>query len=124
MEGSLRAFQDEVFESLRQQLFSIAAQVEAETGCKAAITMSQGYPAILNPEDLYEKVKAAVDFAELPEPSMTSEDFSFYQRRVPGMFFFLGLGDTPALHADNFDFDESILVKGADFFQKLAENFR
>lgn len=124
MEGSLRAFQDEVFEGLRQKLYDIAAQVASETGCKSIITMSQGYPAILNPEDLYEKVKAAVDFAELPAPSMTSEDFSFYQRRVPGMFFFLGLGDTPALHADNFDFDESILVKGADFFQKLAENFR
>ena len=124
MEGSLRAFQDEVFEGLRQKLYDIAAQVSSETGCKGVITMSQGYPAILNPEDLYQRVKAAADFAELPAPSMTSEDFSFYQRRVPGMFFFLGLGDTPALHADNFDFDESILVKGADFFQKLAENFR
>ena len=40
------------------------------------------------------------------------------------MFFFLGLGDTPALHADTFDFDESILLKGADFFEKLAETFQ
>ena len=40
------------------------------------------------------------------------------------MFFFLGLGDTPALHANNFDFDETILLKGADFFEKLAENFQ
>jgi len=28
----------------------------------------------------------------------------------------------PALHTDNFNFDESILVKGADFFEKLAES--
>ena len=55
---------------------------------------------------------------------MTTEDFSWYQRSLPGMFFFLGLGDTPALHADNFNFNESILTKGADFFEVLAEKFQ
>ena len=39
------------------------------------------------------------------------------------MFFFLGLGDTPALQAATFDFDETILTKGADFFEALAENY-
>jgi hippurate hydrolase len=62
--------------------------------------------------------------AELDEPCMTAEDFSWYQKHVPGVFFFLGLGDTPALHADTFDFDETILTKGADFFEALAENFQ
>ena len=55
---------------------------------------------------------------------MTTEDFSWYQQYVPGMFFFLGLGETPPLHADTFDFDETILLKGADFFEALAENFQ
>ena len=124
IEGSLRAFQDEVFEQLRSGLYAIAADVERETGCTVRISMSCGYPAILNPDSLYDRVKQAVDFAELAEPSMTSEDFAWYQRYVPGMFFFLGLGDTPALHTDNFDFDETILVKGADFFERLAEKFQ
>ncbi len=78
----------------------------------------------MNPGELYAKVKAAADFRELSEPSMTAEDFAWYQKRVPGMFFFLGLGEAPALHADNFHFDERILEKGADFFESLAENFR
>ena len=124
MEGSLRAFQDEVFESMRDALYAIARDVEAETGCRIEITMSDGYPAILNPDDLFDRLKAVADFGELPEPSMTSEDFSWYQRYVPGVFFFLGLGNTPALHADNFAFDEEILVAGADFFEKIAEDFR
>jgi hippurate hydrolase len=55
---------------------------------------------------------------------MITEDFSWYQKKMPGMFFFLGAGDVPALHADDFDFDESILLKGADFFEELAENFQ
>lgn len=124
MEGSLRAFQDEIFEHLRDGLHAIAREVEAQYGCTVNIHMSQGYPAILNPGDLFARVRKAAEFALLPEPSMTSEDFAWYQKYIPGMFFFLGLGDTPALHADTFDFDESILTKGADFFEKLAEDFQ
>ena len=124
LEGSLRAFQDEVFEGLRECLYRIGAEVGRGTGCTVEISMNDGYPAVLNPAPLYRKVRELADFRELAEPSMTSEDFSWYQRYVPGMFFFLGLGNTPALHANNFDFDETILEKGADFFEKLAKNYR
>ena len=83
---------------------------------------SSGYPAVMNPKDLYDRVKRAVPFEELAEPSMTAEDFSWYQRYLPGLFFFLGVGDVPALHADTFDFDEAALTGGADFFEWIAEN--
>ena len=124
LEGSLRAFQDPVFEGLRECLYKIAKDVERQFGCTVEISMTEGYPAVMNPPDLYRRIKSMVDFQELEAPSMTSEDFSWYQREVPGIFFFLGLGDTPALHANNFQFDETILEKGADFFEKLAENYR
>ena len=123
MEGSLRAFQDEVFDGLRNGILGTGKAIEAATGCRVEICMNDGYPAVMNPAELYRKVRQLAPFEELSEPSMTSEDFSWYQKRIPGLFFFLGLGDTPALHADNFDFDEEILVKGADFFEKLAVNF-
>ena len=109
---------------LRDGLYRIAEEIHTETGCTVNITMSSGYPAILNPADLCRRVTAAAAYDTLAEPSMTSEDFSWYQRFVPGMFFFLGLGDVPALHTDTFDFDETILEKGAQFFEKLAENFQ
>ena len=86
--------------------------------------MSGGYPAVMNPSELYRRVAKAAAFQELEAPSMTSEDFAFYQKELPGMFFFLGAGDGPALHADTFDFDETILMKGADFFENLAKNFQ
>jgi len=123
MEGSLRAFQDEVFDSLAEGLKGICRDAESKYGCTVNIHMSDGYPAVMNPDDLYDRVKRCAAFTELEAPSMTAEDFSWYQRYIPGMFFFLGLGDTPALHADTFDFDESILLKGADFFEVLAETF-
>ena len=124
LEGSLRAFQDEVFEEMAGALRTIAAEAEAKYGAPVNLHIAGGYPAVLNPEDLYDRVAQCVSVEELAEPCMTAEDFSWYQRFAPGMFFFLGLGDTPALHADTFDFDESILLKGADFFEALAEMFQ
>ena len=124
LEGSLRAFQDEVFEEMAASLRTIAADVEKKYGAAVQLHLADGYPAVLNPGGLYDRVKACADFSDLDEPCMTAEDFSWYQRFAPGMFFFLGLGDTPALHADTFDFDETILLKGADFFEALAETFQ
>ena len=123
LEGGLRAFSDEVFFGLREKLVEIAAEVEEQFGCTVKVHTSNGYPAIHNPPELCEKVRTIAPFEPLPEPSMTTEDFSWYQRYLPGMFFFLGLGDTPALHSDKFDFDESVLPIGADYFEKLAEGW-
>lgn len=124
IEGSLRAFQDEIFYSLRAGLVSIAKEIEEATGCTIEVYMNDGYPAVMNPGDLHRRVRRSVGFFELDKPSMITEDFSWYQRELPGMFFFLGAGQCPALHADTFDFDEEILEKGADFFEELAVMFQ
>ena len=124
LEGSLRTYSDDVFDDLRDQLLAIGKEVESQFGCKATLHFTEGYPAVTNDPVLVEKIHSVVDFKELDEPTMISEDFSFYQKLLPGVFFFLGLGDTPALHNDNFNFDESILLKGADFFEMLAERYR
>ena len=124
MEGSLRAFQDDVFYSLRAGLVSIGKTVERNSGCTVSIYMNDGYPPVMNPRKLYQKIRDFADFRELEAPSMITEDFSWYQKTLPGVFFFLGIGDTPALHADNFDFHEQVLVRGADFFLQLAENYQ
>lgn len=123
MEGSLRAFQDEVFYALRAGIVSIAKEIERAYGCTVNVFMTEGYPAVMNPRDLHKRVRRAVGFFELDAPAMTAEDFSWYQKTLPGMFFFLGVGDTAPLHSDTFDFDEEILLKGVQFFEDLAESF-
>lgn len=123
LEGSLRAFQDDVFYGLRAGIISIGKDVERSSGCTVSVYMNDGYPPVMNPGPLYDRVRQAVDFQELPAPSMITEDFSWYQRKIPGVFFFLGVGDTPALHAEDFNFKEAVLEKGVAFFEALAENF-
>ncbi len=123
MEGSMRAFSDDIFDWLKEGILEAAKTVEETYHCQVQLHFHDGYPAVWNPQDLYDRVASTVDFSVLPEPSMTTEDFSWYQRYVPGMLFFLGLGDVPALHADTFDFDESALEVGADFLEELAVTF-
>ena len=124
MEGSMRAFQDEVFDKLQRSIEAAAAKVEEQFGCRVELTFGDSYPAVMNDPALLDRVQQVAEVQMLDKPSMTAEDFSWYQRYAGGIFFFLGLGDVPALHSTNFDFDESVLEKGADFFEKLAEDFR
>lgn len=124
LEGTLRAFQDQVFFSLQDGIRSIGRDIACTSGCTVDIHMNDGYPAVINPPALYDKIRRLVDFQELDAPSMITEDFSWYQRSLPGVFFFLGTGDSPALHANNFDFPEEILLNGAQFFEKLAEAYQ
>ena len=111
-------------EAIVKCLNEIKADVEEKFGCTITIKLADGYPAVMNDPEMVARVQKIAPVKLLDKPSMTSEDFSEYQLRVPGVFFFLGLGDTAALHATTFNFDEEILLKGAGFFEKLAENFQ
>ncbi len=122
--GTLRAFQDHVYFSLRQGIQIAASQTDTMFGTQSEVHFSDGYPAVINPPSLYNAAAQAVDFSDLEKPVMISEDFSWYQQIIPGLFFFLGIGNTPALHANTFDFPEEVLIKGAAFWEKLAENFQ
>lgn len=124
LEGSLRTYQDATFEACIDGLERIGQDIECETGCHVSLTLGSGYPAVWNHEGLFKDVCASLGAdapVTLSKPSLASEDFAFYQKRVPGLFFFLGTGDTPELHASNFDFDdEYILPIGVEFLKKLA----
>ena len=66
-----------------------------------------------NDQALFEQARTALaELQVLDEPLMISEDFSFYQQQLPGLFLLLGTGTGIPLHADTFDFDESVLAAG------------
>lgn len=124
MEGSLRAFQDEVFFSLLTDIRTIGREIEQAYGCRVEIQNTEGYPAVLNPPALFLYIQSlGIAFDLLEKPVMITEDFSYYQRALPGLFFFLGTGPSPALHADDFHFDESVLQHGVAFFHAIAERY-
>lgn len=120
MEGTLRAFQDETYQYMKQRLIELAKPYE-EQGAKFLFDINTGYPAVMNDAALVDEVvKMDPHIILLKEPEMISEDFAHYQRKVPGVFFFLGTGTGIALHAHNFDFDEEVLLSGVAQYCKLS----
>ena len=98
----------------------LARQISAETGVTISIASAAGYPAVINDEALYrETLRRVPDIRELEKPLLIAEDFAFYQKTLPGVFLLLGTGTGIALHSDRFNFDESVLTKGVEMWQKL-----
>lgn len=123
LEGSLRTYSEKTFRFCRRQLQDIGKALAAETGCAVTVHLSEGYPAVWNHEELFETICAGLGENAprlLHTPALAAEDFSFYQQEVPGVFFFLGVGDTAELHAPTFCFrDETVLPAGVEFLKKL-----
>lgn len=123
LEGTFRTWSEDAFAACRAALTGTGRALEAETGCGVEVHCSEGYPPVINDAGLYAAVRDAMggDVHELPEPVLGADDFSFYQRHAPGLYFFLGVGMTSALHAPDFDFDdETVLRAGLAFWRKLA----
>lgn len=120
--GTLRSFDEEVFQSIKNGLYDIAKRIETETGCTFTFHITEGYPPLINDEALFQVCKKALpELIELSKPSMLAEDFSFYGSSVPSVFLYLGIGDTPPLHADTFDFEDDVLEVGVHAYQALLE---
>lgn len=121
IEGSLRTFSHRMGAQAKKGLARIAQDCAEATGCTADVHFADGYPPVVNDDALF--ARAAETLPELqclPDPLLIGEDFAFYQQHIPGVFFLLGTGTGIPLHADTFDFDETILSAGLDAYKRLV----
>lgn len=119
LKGSLRAFDSNVHTRLCAKLQKLGAAVARKQQCRVALHFSRGYPAVQNDPKLYKKMQALCQLRYLPAPFWTTDDFSCYQQRIPGLYMLLGIGKTPPLHSPDFAFDPQVLFKGADCFTHI-----
>ncbi|MDL0298784.1 N-acetyldiaminopimelate deacetylase, partial [Clostridioides difficile] len=92
MEGTMRCFSPEVYEKMKLRVRELARGFELAYNCKVNINIIDDYIAVKNDKDLYQEFVEAIgsDTVVELEPLMISEDFSYYQKEVPGLFFMLG----------------------------------
>lgn len=121
IEGTLRTYSRRTFDFLRDAIFSTLDELKKTTNCKYELEFNDGYPAVVNDEALYEKVKALLgeELSRVEAPAVTAEDFSEYQKKAPGVFFFVGCGGHGALHSGDFDFDERALDVITGLYERL-----
>ena len=124
LQGTIRAFSEESFNDTLSLITDTLDDITRQYGCDFNFTNSEGYPAIINDEELYLEAMLAAKsidchYLEITEPVMTSDDFSFYGHYAPAVFFLLGTGGDIPLHSVEFDFDEHILISGFELYKAL-----
>lgn len=129
MSGTLRAFSNEVFNELIARIERIVQGLQLATGAQIEFQKQMHYPRVDNPRALVEALYTLVDKdldMVIADPVMTSEDFSFYQERVDGLFLLLGVEEEAhhaPLHNSMFDFDESALLTGVELYRRILGLF-
>lgn len=125
MSGTIRTFDRGMRKDIHEKLKRTATLIAESAGAKAELEITSKTPVTYNDPDLTEKmvaslVKAAGENNVARIPADTgSEDFAYYQEKVPGFFFFVGAcppdvdpEKAPSHHTPDFMMDERGMLTG------------
>ncbi len=126
LEGTIRSFDDGVYLQIKNRLTEIFRGIERSLGVKTCFEEKTFYPVVINhPETTgyLEECIGKKDIVEM-EPLMIAEDFSYYQKKIPGTYYFLGCGNPDKnmvypLHSNQFNFDEAALLYGVEIYRRV-----
>jgi amidohydrolase len=136
LSGTIRAFDDGMQDDIHARIAHIARNIAEANGAAAEVKITRAVPVTLNDEALTERMvptlkRVAGERNAVPQQRvMVAEDFSWFQKRVPGMFYFLGItpkdqdmGAAAPNHSPRFYVDESALPLGVRSLSALAVDF-
>ncbi len=123
MTGTLRTLNDQVRERSQALMRETLLNITAAYGATFELSFDNGNPVTYNEPLLVERTLPTMrrilgeKNAVAIKPFMPAEDFSLYQKVIPGFYYFLGVGNTAkgitaGWHTPNFDVDEESLVVG------------
>ncbi|MBA4176179.1 MAG: amidohydrolase [Leptothrix sp. (in: Bacteria)] len=133
MRGTIRTFDEAMRDDIHERVTTLAEAVARGSRAGCTVCIRKNYPVTVNDPALtavmvptLERV-AGPGRLELVDKVTGSEDFSFFQRVVPGLFFFLGVTQpgtdpkkAPSNHSPRFFADERALVTGVRALAHLA----
>ncbi len=136
MRGTIRTFDEGMRDDVHERVTTLAEAVSRGSRAGCTVCIEKNYPVTVNDPALtalmlptLQRV-AGADQVELVPKVTGSEDFSFFQRLVPGLFFFVGVTgpDTDPAHAapnhsPRFKVDESALRLGVRALAQLSCDF-
>jgi amidohydrolase len=136
MVGTLRSLDKEMREELHRRVRLTAERIAESAGARAEVTIETGYPITYNDPALTTRMAPTLEAVAgkgstlITRPVLGAEDFSFYQEKVPGLFFWLGTrpanvreADAASNHSPLFYIDESGLVLGVRALSHIALDY-
>lgn len=125
MTGTIRTLDTEMQDKIHEKIKLTATKIAESAGAEAIVEIRRGVPVTFNDHDLTAmmvptlKQIAGEENVYQIKARTGAEDFSFYQKEVPGLFFFLGgmpkgtnPEDAAPHHTPDFMIDDSGLHVG------------
>jgi amidohydrolase len=135
LRGTIRSLDPGMRLDIHARVKRTAEMIAASAGATAAVELGLGYPVTYNDPALTDRMlptlkRAAKDKVQLIAPLTVAEDFSEFQKVVPGLFVMLGIvpdGQDPKKVAGNhsplFFADEGALPVGVRTLASLALDY-
>ncbi|MEM8523300.1 MAG: M20 family metallopeptidase [Bacteroidota bacterium] len=129
--GTLRTMDEDWRAEAKQKMTKMASGMAESMGGSCEVEILQGYPYLVNNEQLTAKAKqyaieylGAENVVDLPI-RMTGEDFAYYSQQIPACFYRLGIknpkkGNFGSLHTGTFNVDEDCLLHSIGLMSWLA----
>jgi amidohydrolase len=136
MLGTIRTLDEGMKKIVLKRLEEIVQNIAEANNAKAKVTYMVSYPITFNDPDLYKNMlpslKRINGFSNVNSMNAITgaEDFSFFQEKVPGMYFFIGgakKGTDPTKaaphHTPDFYVDDSAMITGLRSMTTLALDY-
>ncbi len=136
MVGTIRNFDEGIRRQIHEEIKHTAEKIAEANHATADVNINIWYPVTVNDPALTEKMKPSLEkvfgSGQVIDPGLITgaEDFSFFAREVPGMYFFMGVTPpekdaktAPTNHSPKFYVDESALQNGVKAFVQLVEDY-
>ncbi len=134
--GTIRTLDEGMQQTIHNKIKLTAEKIAESAGATAEVTIERKTPVTYNDIPLTEKMVASLRKAA-GEPNVIrinavtgAEDFAFYQKKVPGFFFFVGamppdqdLTKVPAHHTPDFMIDERGMLTGLKAMLNVAVDY-
>jgi amidohydrolase len=128
--GTFRIMNEEWRSKAKKRIEDIVKSTAESMGAKAEIDIKDGYPVVFNNIEATRKAAlSAREFlgnenVEEMDIRMTAEDFGFYSREFPSVFYRFGVkreeGETGRLHTSTFNLNEEALRTASGTMAAIA----
>lgn len=136
MLGTIRTLDTGMQRIVHEKIRHTVSTIAESMGATAEVTIDNGYPVTVNDLELTRQMLPTLSEAAGEEnvivmkPMTGAEDFSFYAREIPGLFFFLGgmpagmnSAEASLHHTPDFFLDDKSLLLGMRTLSYLALDY-
>jgi amidohydrolase len=136
MLGTIRTLDEGMKKLVLKRLEEIVYSIASANNAKAKVTYLVSYPITYNDPELYQSMLPSLkringsNNVNSMNAITGAEDFSFFQEKIPGMYFFIGgakKGTDPLTaaphHTPDFYVDDSAMITGLKSMTTLALDY-